>query len=421
MHSRYPAPEAERIFADQAKIDRWRHLTDLYARASIIELEVGEHEALTDWFTSLEAYPTPTPEAVKTREATTGHDVVAFLSLYTQTMPDVLKRHIHRGLTSSDLVEYSHHAAMYYHGRVMADKIDDLVETFRRWEGVNTLRAGRTHGQIASATTWGNQLGVQFDTFRLIERQIRDICAHILIKTPGPVGVSGNMRGRLDRVRSWSPGHVTVRSTQVIPRDRQMEWAAMYLRLAGALENLALQVRLGSRSEVGELREGATANRVGSSAMPHKKNPIDSEKVCGLARVARGYFATIAEGAALWEDRDLTNSSMERIAVPDLAAVVEHMIDTMIKIMTNLEFHPQPNHLVNSAVWSNLFQTTLQEVARIGPIEASQIVRELAPKENMHVNFVKQRLYNWLKDNRDDHAAGFFLHRVDPILDDAFR
>lgn len=418
MHSRYPAPEAEHEFSDQTKIDRWRHITDMYAKTSILELEAGRAE---EFFHLLHGVPTPSPEAVKTREATTGHDVVAFLSMYTQAMPDTLKRHIHRGLTSSDLVEYSHHAAMYSHGRIMAGKVDDLLHTFQRWEITETLRAGRTHGQIASLTSWTHQLGVQRDTFRLLEKQMYDAFSHTPIKTPGPTGCSGLVMDRVNRVKGWSPGSVIVRSTQVIPRDRQVEWAALYLRLAGALENLALQVRLGSRSDVGDLREGRAANRVGSSAMPHKKNPIDSEKVCGLARVARGYFATIAEGAALWEDRDLTNSSMERIAVPDLAAVVEHMFDTMISVMANLEFYVRGDQLQRAVVWSNMFQTVLQEVAVIGPIEASQIIRDMIPSDQHHVNFVKQRIYNYIRDNYTEHGAGLFLHRVDPVLDDAFK
>lgn len=419
MHTRYPAPYAENIFSDQQKINNWKHITDMYARASIMELEVGEYEALDEWFRRLEAVPSPTSVAVALAERTVGHDVVAFLGLYTENMPDDLKRHIHRGLTSSDLVEYSHHNAMYRHGRRMADQIPNLLATMRKWEMQDTIRPGRTHGQIGAITSWNHQLRVQTATFQLIEKQLNEICAQFPIKSPGPTGCSGLVQARTDRLRGWMPGTIKVLSTQVIPRDRQVEWAAMYLRLAGALENLALQVRLGSRTDVGELREGATASRAGSSAMPHKKNPIGSEKVCGLARVARGYFATIAEGAALWEDRDLTNSSMERIAVPDLAAVVEHMMSTMIDVMANLQFYRNDSNLQLAVVWSNLFQSTLQEVARIGPLEASRIVREKIPSEHHHVNFVKQRLYNWLRDNRSDHVAGFFLHRVDPILDEA--
>jgi adenylosuccinate lyase len=416
MHPRYPAPLAEDIFSDEQKVEAWRRITDAYAVSSIKELERNNSATQEDLIRRLYDRHTPTAEAVRTREAAMGHDVVAFISLYTEDMSGDLKRHIHRGLTSSDLVELSHHTAMFKHASMLALRVEKLIATLGRWEMQGTARIGRTHGQIASVTTLGHQMRVHQDVLHRLVWELRQ--HETLIKTPGPTGFSPWVMGRGRRVTQALKGRL-VPSTQVIPRDYQIEWAAIYLRLAVVLENLALQVRLGSRSDVGDLREGATANRVGSSAMPHKKNPIDSEKVCGLARVARGYFMTIAEGGALWEERDLTNSSMERIAVPDLAAVVEHMLDTMTLVMSNLEFRPDRNDLTRAAVWSNLMQTYLQEVCSIGSIEASQVVRKAIPTEHHHVSFSKQVVYNWIVDNYSQAEANRWVRDVDAILDDA--
>lgn len=412
MLERYSAPLAEDIFSGEQKVSGWRRITDMYAVASIVELEEqADHGTI---IAELYGTKTPTFEAVTQREKETGHDVVAFLALYTEAMPDHVKRHIHRGLTSSDLVEFHHHETMRRHQKVLANSVSRLASLLRQWELVNTARLGRTHGQIAAPTSWHHQMQVIRDVLLRIEKAMRSENDWPLIKSPGPTGTSPWVLRRTHQVADAAVGQV-VQSTQMIPRDYQIEWGAIYVRLAGALENLALQVRLASRSEVSEVREGASKYRIGSSAMPHKLNPIASEKVCGLARVARGYFATLAEGSAFWEDRDLTNSSMERIVVPDLAAVVEHMVATMTSVISDLEYLPRPQAFARADVWSNLMQAKLQEVCRMGPIEAGGVVRGAFRATDEPLYSVVSEVHAWVKDRMGMATATEWLNAVNDI------
>lgn len=376
-HSRYPAPAAASLFSDLYKIDLWRKITDEYAHQYIDEIDseaVELHEELQN-------LKTPSPEAVKTREQETGHDVVAFLQLHTEGMSDELSPYVHVGLTSSDLVEYALHQQASDHAQHMGVQINLFLDyALARWQFESTIRPGRTHGQIADHTSWSHQMMVHHRAFEDIRNSMWEQTDRMkVIKTPGPTGwVVGSEVARTVRgsAVALAFGSTLVPATQVVHRDRLLAWACQYLRLACALENLALLVRLGARADVAEVREGAS--RIGSSAMPHKQNPIDSEKVCGLARVARGYFHAISEDVALWEDRDLTNSSLERVAVPGLASTVEHMLITMDKVMRNLivDAPRMRGNATSPRTMTNIMQTAAQDMLELGPIEAGDLIRQ---------------------------------------------
>ena len=375
MHSRYPAPYASTSFHEQTKLKHWLSITKAYAYDSINKNgDQPDHikAALQREFLRLDP---PLPEVIAEREKHTGHDVVAFLECLEMDLSPAAQRHLHYGLTSSDLVETAHHLMLRQHAHFMAINMHDLWRAMDRWEMQHTERAGRTHGQIADVTSWNWQLHVQQQNLRRIHRDLEREMQQHLVKSPGPTGQSPLRAGDGSTLARQMDGYV-VPSTQIIPRDYQLRWASVYLRLAGALENLALQVRLAARSEVAEVREGAL--RIGSSSMPHKVNPIDSEKVCGLARVARGYFTTIAENVAFWEDRDISNSSVERIVIPDFAAVVEYMLFTMTVVMQNLEvdFGRMKASAEDPRTMSNLMQALLQKHFEVGPVRASRIIRE---------------------------------------------
>lgn len=374
-HPRYSAPQAEDMFSPEETLRRWKMITDQYA-----ETLAGR---------SFAGYRCPTPGAVATREISTGHDVVAFLSMYTQSMPDEDKTFIHRGLTSSDLVDNGMFMACRQHARYLANRLDEFDEVLSRMQQTEVIRAGRTHGQLAAPTTLNHQLDTIRVPMREISNDLRDYTTRGIFKSPGPTGWANTAdmeRAKQVADRLSTRTFYVVPSTQVIPRDYLLRWACLYLRAAAVVENFALLVRLGSRSEVRELREGATANRVGSSSMPTKQNPIDSEKICGLANVVRGQFTTIASNTALWEERDLTNSSLERITVPDLAATVEHIVDTGIKVAMGLRVmrgHAAHTLARNAGVWVALAQRTLQEVAMYGPIEAGDMIRKIMGRDGV--------------------------------------
>lgn len=384
MHPRYPAPNANVIFDDRAKYDRWKYFTDLYAYERIVSSD--EPEPVKDLLVSyLMTAQTPSPSTVESFERLAGHDVVAFLAAYTKFMPEALKPYIHYGLTSSDLVDNGHFMAMRLHAKQLMLLVQDLDRQLHQWEAMETPRAGRTHGQVADMTSLNHQLRVHSATLSRIRGSLEMLYMDNILKSPGPTGHSPLVEYAARQIAARN-GWQFVRSTQVIPRDWQVEWASVYVRLAGELESLATFIRCGARQEIGELREGAS--RIGSSSMPTKKNPIDCEKVCGLARVARGYFSTLAENVALWDDRDISNSSVERIAVPELAATVEHMTLVMTGVMQNLDvdYNRMRYNAENVATMTNLLQTLAQKYFKIGPVAAGKLMREVLDMDSVTID-----------------------------------
>lgn len=375
--ARYPAPGAVHAFSDTLKFYNWRRITDSYAH-HLIE-DVAPDDQIEALHRAIEATTTPTPEMIGEYEQELGHDVVAFLAAYTSKLPDEVGPYIHRSMTSSDLVEFGLFQSLAQHSTIMSANVAKLISGgMSRWKEGKTIRAGRTHGQLSDHTTWGHQMHVQRETMREIRTALADFeIRSMVVKMPGPTGwpdANPDLVIRGARVADELNCYVSV-ATQVINRDLLLQWACLYLRLAAACENLALQVRLASRADVAEVREGA--RRIGSSAMPHKYNPIDSEKVCGMARVARGCFTAISEDIALWEDRDLTNSSLERIAVPELAAVVEHMVATMSKVMDALivDTNRMQANATDPRTFTNVMQVVAQDLFGLGPVEASALIR----------------------------------------------
>jgi adenylosuccinate lyase len=339
---------------------------------------------------------TPTPEAVRTREGETQHDVVAFLSLMQDKMPEPWHRYLHYAMTSSDLVENAHFWMLRTHLSQLTVKWSHLYHATHASIPFNkeaeepkaVPRPGRTHGQLAEVTSWNHQMvSWSYGAYSILVDAHKLNPTLLATKSIGPTGCSSLRQDQFPYV---------VPSTQVIPRDFQLAWASIYLRLACQMENLALLVRNGSRSEVGEIREGRLSTQVGSSAMPHKRNPIKSEKVCGLARVARGLFATIAESTgALWDDRDISNSSVERVAVPDLAHTVEHMIDTMLEVMLKIEIDEDRMVLnaKNPECWTGVVQSLIQKHTGIGPVKAGDVVRRLLADGDPE--WLLSRTYHW--------------------------
>lgn len=369
MHPRYNAPFAQDVFCDYYVVQAWASYTKQYMLDLVEEEDMDARDAIA-------TIPIPDFEAVRTREQNTGHEVVAFLELFIANTPVNLVPLVHYGLTSSDLTENTLHLQLRTHAHAMLTLVSRVQRHLRdHWIPITGPRPGRTHGQLAEITSWGNQTLTYLSDLDDIYADLSELAGKRLnvTKWPGPVGTS-----RVGR----TPLPAAVPSTQVIPRDRLLQWVALYARLVAVLENLALLVRTGSRAEIAEVHEGAASTRAGSSAMPHKKNPIDSEKVCGLARVARGHVATLLQ-TSTWDDRDLSNSSQERISVGDLAAVVEHMITTMDKVICGLHIHV--NRMNSNAqvpeCWSNFMQSAVQEICKISSIRASMYVKQAFERE----------------------------------------
>jgi adenylosuccinate lyase len=280
-----------------------------------------------------------TVDAIAERERVTDHDVAAFVDVLAASAGPA-GRWIHHGLTSSDVLD----TGLALQLRAVADLVlpdaRRLVQVLagRAREHVDTLCVGRTHGVHAEPTTFGIKLaGFAFEAWRNAERLSRAFSQACVGALSGAVGTyASSSPGFEERVleRLGLPREPV--STQVVPRDRHAELLCAIAVAGAGLERLALELRHLARTEVSEVREPFSAGQKGSSAMPHKRNPIKSEQVTGLARVLRGNAVAALEDVALWHERDISHSSVERVILPDSTILLDHMQRRMIALVEGM-------------------------------------------------------------------------------------
>jgi adenylosuccinate lyase len=281
---------------------------------------------------------------VDEREQITNHDTAAFVDIVQAKIGMPEGAWIHYGLTSSDVVDT---ALCHTLARAMdiviieATALRDAL-TVRAVESINLPITGRTHGMHAEPTTYG----VKFSLFALqvnrdIERAKRAREAIAVGKLSGAVGTYSNIDPAVEEYVCLALGLEPVPATQVIARDRHAELLYACASLGTSMEQFALEVRLLARSEVGEAEEPFTKGQKGSSAMPHKRNPVLSERLCGLARVLRGYLQAGLEDVALWHERDISHSSVERVVLPDALQLTVYMLRKATGLAEGLVLHPE--------------------------------------------------------------------------------
>jgi adenylosuccinate lyase len=287
----------------------------------------------------------PTPEAVAAVEAVTDHDVIAFLTAWADnTTPREAAAWVHYGMTSSDLLDTALAVRLTEATDLLVAEATRLVVALRE-HGLahrGTLRVGRTHGIHAEPDVWGHRVAdFAFAMARSRDRLVRARDAVAVGKLSGPVGTYSNIDPAIEAAvmadLGLRPADV---STQVVFRDGIAEWISAVAVAASVCEAIALEVRHGQRTEVRELAEPFRAGQKGSSAMPHKKNPIRSERICGLARLVRGYVTPVTEGMALWHERDISHSSVERIALPDAAIALDYLLYLTAGLIEGLVVDP---------------------------------------------------------------------------------
>jgi len=277
-------------------------------------------------------------------ESRVGHDVIAFLTVLGESIGQPEARYVHLGMTSQDLNDTT-----------MAVQIVESAELIRRDLGAvreaaadlalrhrRTLMAGRTHGIVAEPITFGFKVaGWVAELDRSIARLEQAAGDAAVGHVSGAVGTYATIDPRVEEHVLGGLGlKVDVASTQVIARDRHSEFMAALAIAAGTLERIATEIRHLQRSEISEAFEPFGKEQKGSSAMPHKRNPVISERVCGLARVVRGNLLTALENTALWHERDISHSSAERVVFPDACSLVDYMALEMNKVLRGLEVRP---------------------------------------------------------------------------------
>ena len=336
MIERYTLPEMGRVWSEAHKYELWCKVETLvlaeHARAGTVP---------ADCVPPVRAAPPPSPEDVAALEAVTGHDVIAFLSAWADnTVPRSAAAYVHFGMTSSDLLDTTLALQLTEATDLLTARCAALTAALRGHALAHrgTLRVGRTHGIHAEPDVWGHRVAdFAFGMARCTERLARARASVAVGKLSGPVGTYSNIDPAVEAAvmaeLGLAPADV---ATQVVLRDGIAEWVAVLALISTVCEAIALEVRHGQRTEVAELAEPFGAGQKGSSAMPHKKNPVRSERICGLARVVRAQIVPVMEGIPLWHERDISHSSTERVALPDAAIVTDYLLEQTTGLVTGL-------------------------------------------------------------------------------------
>ena len=343
MIPRYSPPDMAALWADEARFGRWLEVEILAVEGWA---SVGVVPAADAAFVRANA-PVIDAEFVRAceeREAITDHDVAAFVDVAQARMGGSASTWVHYGLTSSDVVDTALSAGLAASCDLMLTAMDELIESLRRraLEFRDTPTIGRTHGVHAEPTTFGAKLALwclQADRDRTRLRRAREAVA--VGKLSGAVGTYSNIDPLVETFVCSRLGLVAVPSTQVIARDRHAEFLAACASIGASIECFALEVRHLQRTEVREAAEGFRPGQKGSSAMPHKRNPITSERLCGIARMLRGYVIAGYENVALWHERDISHSSVERVVLPDASNLTLYAIRLMTRLIDRLDVWPE--------------------------------------------------------------------------------
>ncbi|HET8566026.1 MAG TPA: adenylosuccinate lyase [Solirubrobacterales bacterium] len=381
MIARYTRPEIGAIWTPQAKLESWLEVelaaTEAWAAEGVVPQEAAAEARSKAAFTV---------EAVDEREKVTDHDVAAFVDVVAASVGEH-GRWIHYGLTSSDVLDTALALQLRRAGEIVVASArgyrDALVE--RALEHRDTLCVGRTHGVHAEPTTFGLRLaGFAFEADRNL-RRLRAAFEEVEVgKLSGAVGTYASVPPAIEaRVMETLGLRREEVATQVVPRDRHAALLAAIAIAGAGLERFATEVRNLQKTEVREVEEPFAAGQKGSSAMPHKRNPIRSERVTGLARVLRGYAQTGIENVALWHERDISHSGAERIVLPDATILLDYMQDLATKVASGMKVNEQRMRenlgLTHGALFSQRALTALVE-AGMTRDDAYRIVQENAQR-----------------------------------------
>jgi len=338
MIDRYARAAMKAVWDDSSKYDKW------------LAVEIASCEA----WTSLGTIPEDDMIQLRTAQydmdlidkhfAVTRHDMTAFTRSITDQM-GLAGRWIHLGLTSSDVMDTALSMQVLEAADLLLEDIDDLLLALSRLAKIhkNTIMMGRTHGVHAEPTTFGMKLALWYDEFRRNRRRLGSAREENAVgKISGAVGSHATAPPELEDATCELLGlGVAPVSNQIIQRDRHAQFLQTIALIGASAEKIATEIRHLQRTEVREVEEPFGEGQTGSSAMPHKRNPELTERVCGLARLLRGYASTALENVALWHERDISHSSAERIIIPDACMALDYMLSILTEVLTGLKVYPK--------------------------------------------------------------------------------
>jgi adenylosuccinate lyase len=337
--SRYTLPEMGAIWTDRARFEGMLRVEIAVARA-----QVSRGTVPAAALRAIESRASVDVDRIAEIEKTTDHDVIAFVSQVAETVGEE-GRYIHLGLTSSDVIDTALGLQLQAAGRRLIADCDALIASLvaRARAEAGTVMMGRTHSVHAEPTTMGMKIaGWAFELDRDRTRLIAAVDDSSTGKISGPVGTYSALEPDLEEeVLSELGLHRDPISTQIVQRDRHAALIAVIAITGGTLERIATEVRNLQHTEIGELMEPFRAGQKGSSAMPHKRNPILSERIAGMARLLRGYAVAAMENQPLWHERDISHSSAERVLLPDATILLDYMLVKTRGLVEGLVVRPE--------------------------------------------------------------------------------
>ncbi len=339
MIERYTRAEMGRIWEDEFKFSTWLKIEILAceARAHLGEIPVEDVE-------EIKAKASFDVKRILEIEEETKHDVIAFLTNVAEYVGPA-SRHIHYGMTSSDILDTTLAYQMKKAGEIILDDLQKLKEVLKRraLEHKYTLCVGRSHGIHAEPTTFGLKFALWYEEIKRNIKRLEDAIENISVgQISGAVGTFDHLSPKVEEYvcekMGLKPAPV---STQIIQRDRHAQFLSTLAVIGATLEKIAVEIRHLQRTEVLEAEEYFSKGQKGSSAMPHKRNPIVSERISGLARLLRSNAVAALENVALWHERDISHSSVERVIVPDSTIALDYMLNLAINLIDNLIIYPE--------------------------------------------------------------------------------
>ena len=426
MLERYTRPEMGKVWTDENRYKAWLKVeiaaTNAWAELGEVPAEDAKKIAENASFTA---------ERVAELEAITHHDVVAFTRTVSESLGEE-KKWVHFGLTSTDVVDTAQGVLLKEANEIIRKDLAELKETIaqkaRKYK--NTVMMGRTHGVQAEPTTFGLKLARWYTELeRDIERFEHAAKGVESGKISGAVGTFANVPPEVETSVLKQLGLTQQPVTsQVLPRDLHAEYIAMLALIATSIENWATEIRSLQRSEIHEVEEYFRAGQKGSSAMPHKRNPIGSENLCGMARVVRGNVVTAYEDVALWHERDISHSSAERVILPDTTIAIDYMLHRFNNILTNLDVFPETMlknmNRTYGLIYSQRVLLKLIDEAGLSREKAYDMVQKLTAKSwNEQLQFrdlvENSEIMNYLSKADIDDAFDYHYHlrHVDEIFE----
>ena len=378
MIDRYTLPEMGALWSEQSKFQKW-----LEVEIAVCEVHAEMGTIPHDAVEQIKARASFSVECINEIEKTTNHDLIAFTTNLAENIGDAA-RFVHYGLTSSDVVDTANALLLRDASDLLLKKIESFLEVLKRraFEFKKTPQIGRTHGIHAEPTSFGLTFALWYDEMRRNrDRLLRARETVAFGKISGAVGAFALLDPRVEEKvcarLGLKPAPV---STQIIQRDRYAEYLSTLAIIASSLDKFALNIRHWQRTEVGEAQEKFTAGQKGSSAMPHKRNPIISERICGMARIVRANAIVGLENVALWHERDISHSSAERVVLPDSSIALDYMLHKANSLIAGLVVH------------SNRMLENIQ--ATRGLVFSGQLLLALTRK-----GVARETAYGWVQRN----------------------